>query len=401
MIAFAPEAEAATEVHDAFPSIPLPVRPSRILVLSVSAGAGHLRAAEALRSHAALRGAHVTAVHINVMEHVPAAFRRLYTDWYISLVNRHPAIWGWLYRVMDDARPDDLLQRLRRRLERWSAQKLLRKIHAFRPDAIVCTHFMPAEILAHLPPKASLSCPVWVQVTDFDLHRMWVQPGVTGYFAASEEVAFRLRAYGIKADASHVTGIPLMPAFDNPPNRRECAHEIGLDPTRMTVLLMGGGAGLGRLEKVAARLLALDADFQLIVLAGRNVDALIALRELEPHYPNRLRAHAYTDRIERLMACADLAVTKPGGLTTSECLALGLPMIIHAPIPGQEERNADFLLEQGVALRANDAATLEYRIHHLIRHPEKLADMRRRAQAIGRPAAARQVLDTVFRHGER
>jgi processive 1,2-diacylglycerol beta-glucosyltransferase len=370
----------------------------RILLLSVSAGAGHMRAAEAIRSHAVAHHPDVDATHLDVMDYVTAGFRKLYTDFYIALVARRPALWGYLYQLTNDAQPDGMLQKLRRGIERLNTRRLLKEIASFAPDAIVCTHFLPAEILARLLRTARLSCPVWVQVTDFDLHRMWVQPHITGYFAANDEVAFRMRAHGIAPHTIRVTGIPLMPAFGNAPDRDACARECGLDPRRTTVLLMGGGAGIGRLDLVAARLLAIDPDFQLIVLAGKNADALAALQVLAKQYPQRLVACGFTDRVERLMACADLAITKPGGLTTSECLAMGLPMIVNAPIPGQEERNADFLLEQGVALKACDAVTLEYRVRHLLQNPDKLADMRAKAAALGRPAAAGRVLQAILAH---
>ena len=225
---------------------------------------------------------------------------------------------------------------------------------------------------------------------------MWVHEHMTGYFAANDEVAFRMRAQGIAASAILVTGIPIMPAFAQPLDRAECAREFGLDPQRITILLMGGGAGLGSLDTIAERLLALEANFQLIVLAGKNAQALSALQSLAEKYPGRLLPQGFTDQVERLMACADLVITKPGGLTTSECLALGLPMIVNAPIPGQEERNADFLLEQGVALKAFDSVTLEYRIRYLLEHPAKLSEMHDKAHALGRPTAARQVLDRVL-----
>jgi processive 1,2-diacylglycerol beta-glucosyltransferase len=373
-------------------------RRKRILLLSVSAGAGHVRAAEAIRSHANVHHPEIDATHLDVMDYVPAGFRKLYTDFYIALASRRPALWGYLYQVTNDAQPDGVLQKLRRGIERLNTRRLLKEIAAFEPDAIICTHFLPAEILAHLIRNARLSCPVWVQVTDFDLHRMWVQQHMAGYFAASEEVAFRMRAQGIAPRAVHVTGIPVMPAFGAAPARDVCAREYGLDPRCLTVLLMGGGAGLGRLDQVAARLLAIDPHFQLIVLAGKNAEALVALQSLVARYPGRLVACGFTDSVERLMACADLAITKPGGLTTSECLAMGLPMIVNAPIPGQEERNADFLLEQGVALKACDAVTLEYRVRHLLQHPAALAAMRAKAAALGRPAAARSVLDIILAH---
>ena len=371
--------------------------PKKILLLSVSAGAGHMRAAAAIAAHANGADANVVAIHLDVMDYVTAAFRKIYTDFYIKLVNRAPGLWGYLYHASNEAEPDSSMERMRRALERLNTRALLRQIASFAPDAIICTHFLPAEILSRMIRKHGFSCPVWVQVTDFDLHRMWVHEHMSGYFAATEEVAFRMRAQGIAAAQIHVTGIPIMPAFGAAPERTLCARELGLDPALPTIVLMGGGAGLGSLDTVAAGLLALDGAFQLIALAGKNVQTLAALQALALRYPGRLVPMGFTDQVERLLACADLVITKPGGLTTSECLAMGLPMIVNSPIPGQEERNADYLLEQGVALKAFDRVTLEYRVQQLLAHPERLAAMRVKARALGRPDAARAVLATVMR----
>jgi processive 1,2-diacylglycerol beta-glucosyltransferase len=238
--------------------------------------------------------------------------------------------------------------------------------------------------------------PVWVQVTDFDLHRMWIIPDMTGYFAASDEIAFRLRAAGIAPDAAHVTGIPIVPAFLASRDRAACAAGFGLDPHRATFLLMGGGAGIGALADVAERLLALPGDFQLVVLAGRNVETLAALNTLAERHGDRLFPHGFTREVANLMTCADLAITKPGGLTTSECLAMRLPMIVYSPIPGQEERNADYLTERGAALKAHDVLALEFRVGQLQHSPMLLAQMRERARALGRPRAAEHVLQIAL-----
>lgn len=369
----------------------------KILLLSVSAGAGHVRAAEALRSAAAaMDGAAPLAHHLDVMDFVSTAFRKVYTDFYIKLVNKAPTLWGYLYQLTHEAEPDSTMERLRRGIERLNTRSLLREIADFQPDAIICTHFLPAEILSRAVADGKLHCPLWVQVTDFDLHRLWVQPHISGYFAANDEVAFRMQRQGIAAETIHTTGIPIMPAFSAHLERSCCAAEYGLDPGRRTILMMGGGAGLGRLEMVAQRLLELPFDFQLIVLAGRNAEVLHALKQLAMQHGGRLLALGFTDQVERLMACSDLVITKPGGLTTSECLAMGLPMIVNAPIPGQEERNADFLLEQGVALKAFDGDTLEYRVRLLLEQEHTLAAMSTRARALGRADAARIVLQRVL-----
>jgi processive 1,2-diacylglycerol beta-glucosyltransferase len=377
------------------PSV-MPAAPRKILVLSVSAGAGHVRAAEAILHQAQLHPANLVVQHLDVMDYVPAPFRKVYTEFYLALVERHPVLWGYLYQMTNEAAPGGSMHRMRSAIERINARALRRQNASFAPDAVVCTHFLPAELLARMVRRQRLACPVWVQVTDFDLHRMWVQEDMAGYFAASEEVAYRMRAGGIAPHKIHITGIPVMPAFSSAPGRQECARALGLDPGKAILLLMGGGAGIGGLPEVAERLLGLEGDFQLIALAGKNANALATLRSLATRFPGRLLPQGYTQQIERLMACADLAITKPGGLTSAECLAMGLPMVVNAPIPGQEERNADFLLEQGAALKATDPVMLEYRIGHLLRHPDKLAHMRERARALGQPHAARQVLDKVL-----
>lgn len=368
----------------------------KLLVLSVSAGTGHTRAAEALRSHASAAHGDVTAVHLDTLQFATPLLRMLYARFYIWLIRRSPALWSWIYRSTNMAAPTGLVHRMRRWGERLNCQALLAEIARSAPDAIICTHFLPAEILSQLIATGQLRCPVWVQVTDFDVHRMWVHKHMAGYFAPNQEVAFRMAGHGIAAEAIQVTGIPVMPAFARQPAGAACARALGLDPQVTTVLLMGGGAGLGSVHTVAAHLLAMPETFQLIALAGKDRAMLAALQALAARYPKRMVAHGYTDRIERLMACADVVISKPGGLTSAESLAMGLPMIVIAPIPGQEERNANFLIEQGVALQAFDLATLEFRVRHLLANPAKLADMRTRAKALGRPRAADAVLGAVL-----
>ncbi|KVV21287.1 galactosyldiacylglycerol synthase [Burkholderia ubonensis] len=368
----------------------------KILLLSVSAGAGHTRAAEAIRAFADSHPAGIEATHLDVMDFVSTGFRKLYTDLYIKLVSSQPALWGYLYQKTDEADPSAPSQKIRRAIERLNCRPLLAEIERQRPDAIICTNFLPAELLSREIRKARLDAPVWVQVTDFDLHSMWVVPNMRGYFAANDEIAWRMRARGMAPDAVHVSGIPIMPAFGQPLDRAACAAEFGLDPARPTFLMMSGGAGLGGLDVLATRLLEMDADFQLIALAGKNQAMLASLQALAAQHPGRLFPQGFTQQVERLMACADLVITKPGGLTTSECLAMQLPMIVNSPIPGQEERNADFLLEQGVALKAIDDDALVYRIRALLQAPERLADMRRRLAPLGRPQAGRFVLDRVL-----
>lgn len=372
-------------------------KPHTIAVLSVSAGAGHVRAAQALQAAAERGYPDIRIVHLDVMEWVSRLFRKIYAETYIDIVEHQPAFWGYLYALTDREKTDSPLRRLRMAIERLNTHKLNQALEDIAPDQVICTHFLPAQLLSRQRGKGRFQQAVWVQVTDFDVHALWIQPHLSGYFAASAEVAWRMIERGIPSSTIHVTGIPIMPAFGETLSRAVCAAELGLDPTRTTLLMMSGGAGVGGIERLAERLLRLQQDFQLVAVAGRNEALLVQLQALAVRYPDRLYPLGFTKTIERVMAVADLAITKPGGLTTAECLAVGLPMIVVSPIPGQEERNADYLLENGAALKAYDEGALTYRVNHLLSQPALLDRLRQNARQLGKPDAARTVLDTVLR----
>ena len=363
---------------------------SKLLILSVSAGHGHVRAAQALEAAVAAMPPH-QAVHIDAMNFVAAGFRKVYTDWYIHLVNRAPEVWSYLHARTDTTPHTATSQRLRRGLERLSAGALLREIRRERPDAVICTHFLPAELLMRERARGRITCPVWLQVTDYDLHNMWLVPGMAGYFAATEEVAFRLRARGIDSSLIHVTGIPVMPAFADAPLPVE-----GLDATRPVLLMVSGGAGVGDLASMVERVLGVASECQIVAVAGRNAATRAALDALASRHAGRVVPVGFTNEMHRLMASADLVVTKPGGLTISECMALGKPMLLISPIPGQEEHNASFLLEAGAAWLAYDAIGLELKIARLMSDRGKLAAMAAASHALGKPHAARDVLRLVL-----
>lgn len=368
---------------------------SRILVLSVAAGAGHVRAADALVAAAKAANPAMDAVHLDVLSLVPKDFRKLYAEQYIKLVEKLPELWSFLYARSDRPSRGTLLGKLKRTVERMNTRRLAAEIARVAPDAIVCTHFLPAELLSNERAKGAKLPPIWVQVTDFDVHALWVHPHVDRYCVASEEVAFRLADRDVPRERIVVTGIPVMPQFAAPLDRATCAAELGIAPDRFTVLMMAGGAGVGALDEIAARVLAGPRDLQVVALAGRNAPLLKRLQTLARKLPGRLFPLGFTTTVERVMAAADLVVTKPGGLSVSECLAMRRPMLLVSPIPGQEERNADYLLEAGAAVKAIDGATLEFKLARLLAEPGRLREMGEAAARIGRPNAARDVVELI------
>lgn len=367
-----------------------------IAILSVSAGAGHMRAAEAVKTAAEKYFPGVKAVHVDLMTLVNDIFRKMYAESYLSIVEKHPSLWGYMYRKSDQQDHDSAMNKVRRAIQRLNTGNFMTKLREIAPDIVVCTHFLPAELLSREISLGGWDKPTYVQVTDFDIHTMWLHEHMTGYFAATDEVAFKLADRGIPDYSIRATGIPIMPIFSEARDRAVCAAEIGVDPKKQTFLMMSGGFGVGGIDSLAERLLRLPGDFQIIALAGRNEQLLAALQKLAAAHPSRVYPMGFTRTIERVMACADVAITKPGGLTTSECLAVGLPMIVVSPIPGQEERNADFLLENGAAMKAYDPAALEFRVRSILKDPGRLTSMREHARALGKPHAAREMLTAIL-----
>ena len=197
----------------------------RLLILSVSAGAGHVRAAQAVEAAARTAQPPLEATHIDLLTLVPADFRRLYGQQYIKLVEKLPQLWAYLYSRSDRPSRDSLLGSLKRSAEKLNTRKLSAEIERLQPDAILCTHFLPAELLSRQRAKGRNVPPLWVQVTDFDVHALWVHPHVDGYCVASEEVAFRLADRGVPREKITVTGIPVMPQFSAPLDRATCARD--------------------------------------------------------------------------------------------------------------------------------------------------------------------------------
>ena len=371
-----------------------------ILVLSVSVGHGHLRAAQALEAGLKRWFPQHRAKHVDLMTLVPLLFRKAYKDAYLRLVQADPALWGYLYSRTDAIRKNSPLTRLLQKIESAAIKDLLDIIKGFEPDAVICTHFMPMNVLARWKSKGRMSLPVWVCVTDFVAHRFWLTPGQSGFFTATEEDAWRMGRRGLDGETIRAMGIPVLPDFIPPENpqqaRREAAKAFGFDPEKKTFLLMGGGAGIGDMRGVASELLALDSDFQLVVLAGNNKDMLQKLQELAAKTPGRLFPLGFTNEVHVLFRAADLIITKPGGLTTVECLAMGRPMLVYAPIPGQEEHNADYLLENGAALKAFDASGLVWKVRALLADEGRLPRLAVNAAALGKPYAARDILGAVL-----
>lgn len=369
--------------------------PRRLLLLSASVGAGHLRAAEALESACRLCVPGAEVRHVDVLTLTPKPFRRLYGTGYLDLVNHAPELLGFLYDRTDRPPRGRAGDRLRLAIERLNARRLSALLESFAPDLICHTHFLPAELVQHRRNTHQLRTPHAVVVTDFDVHRYWLCKGVARYFVAREENRVHLAALGEPADAIKVTGIPIDTVFSEPPDLPALRRKHDLPEGPPLLLVLCGGFGVGPVEAIVSSLWAQVRDARLVIVTGKNEALRAKLTRLAADAPVPTRVLGFTREMHEWMALADLATGKPGGLTTSEALARGLPLVVTAAIPGQETRNATMLFEAGAAISGENPHTLGYRVARLLGDPGRLAGMRAAARRLGRPRAAFEIAEEL------
>lgn len=366
----------------------------RVLVLSASAGAGHLRAAEAVEREITNRGLAEVVEHVDVLKYTNKIFRHFYSQAYLDLVNRAPEILGWLYDYLDQPWRNE---RLRIAFERLNTTPLVRLFEKFKPDIAICTHFLPSEIISSLRASDRVRFKNVVVVTDLDVHAMWLCRHYDGYCVALDETRVHLEKLGMPPEKIHVTGIPIDPIFTEPRDRAALCAKHHLEPGRKNILVSAGGFGVGPVHHMVSALEQLTHPAQVIVICGKNE----SLREELSQRPKgtgavRIVPVGFTREMDEFMSVADLFVGKPGGLTTSELLAKGVPMMIVNPIPGQEERNSDHLLEEGAAMRCNNLPVLGYKIDRLLADAGRLRQLSEHAKRLGRPRAAEAVVEVAL-----
>lgn len=382
--------ESATNIEEQ----PAPL--GRVMLLTGSIGSGHTRAAQAV-SEAMLRAdAAQWALVVDALAYASAPFRAIYRDAYIKLIEAAPTAIGWLYRSSDTVEGGAM----RRAVQRAALARLRRMIASDKPDTIVCTHFLAAELVSGMVERGEWTGTFAVVVTDLDAHAMWaVCPRADRWFVALPETVEILAGKGVPRERMVVTGIPIASAFSaRMPPRAELRERLGLARGGPMLLVSGGGVGASLLEKTLQQVLAMPIDCSVALVCGKNEPlrrraSNIVARRGESRV--KCTVLGFTDRMHELMHAADLSIGKPGGLTSSEALACGLPMAIAYPVPGQEERNSDHLLEWGAAIRLNSPESFGWRVAQLLGDPERLSAMRMAARARAKPFAAEAIVEEI------
>jgi processive 1,2-diacylglycerol beta-glucosyltransferase len=368
----------------------------RIAILHATAGSGHKSAAVAIARAIGTRAPGAQVREVDTLVFASRFYRSTYAQGYNAMAQRAPRLWGGLYWLWGQQRVNKSAGPAREALDRLALRGLVRVVERERPDAIVCTHFLPVEALYPIRGRGRLDVPLFVVITDFTAHPLWAYPHVDRYFVASDEVAAQLAGHGVPRERIEVSGIPVDPRFATTHDRATLRARFGFSNEKPLVLVMGGGGGVGPIEDLAERLASLPAAPQVLVLCGTNARLRRTIDGMAPAFAGRLRTMAFTTDVDLLLEASDMVVSKAGGLTCAEALVKHTPLVVYRPTPGHEVANANFLEAGGAAVHADSLDTVAATVSRWIADPAALQRARESAARMAKPAAAERVAERVL-----
>lgn len=370
-----------------------------LLILSTSGGAGHHRAAEALLEAARSSAFPLRAAHYDSLDFTSKAFKRLYSESYLAMVNKIPGLWGFFYSQAEKIPYSK--KGLLKIFDHFNYGRYLRSLRSLSPDLILCTHFLPFVSLSERDlMKEGLMAPFVASTTDFDVHQLWIDKRVRRYYVHDDETAWQLSSKGVDPALIGVTGIPVVSGFSRRTEKGIARRRLELPDNRFTVMILSGGFGVGHMQDITHGVTNLmgmftSQSFSLIIVCGRNEDLR---KDLEKRtFPRNIHTNilGYATNVHELMDASDILVSKSGGLTSAEAMAKGLPMIIVDPIPGQEMRNASMITERGAGVLAHDYHNLAFKLRQCIEDPGRLTAMRERTSSLSKPRAAETIIGDI------
>ena len=371
---------------------------SKIFLLYASAGSGHRSACEAVRQSILDLDPKANVTLVDVLQYMPRILSKLYSGGYIFVVSKYPMLWYFIYEIgsdLSDFRPTGFWHRL-------FYQSLLFRLFGFlkreRPACIISSHFLSSWAAGLYKLKYDNSCHVSTIVTDYGIHPVWISAGQDSVYVATEQLQAELLPFSrhLGTDKIIPTGIPIHPNFAHPKDIIGLKSKFALDPNRYTILVLGGMFASQNIRDILLWLAECRSRIQIVLVAGKHYPIEEEIKEQLIEKNIRYQIFGYIDFMDDIMAVSDLAITKAGALTTSECLSRGVPLVIFKPYPGQEVRNCDYFLEQGVAVRVDQLSGLSFKIDTILQRPGLLEAMKERALKVAQPFASEKIAKDIL-----
>lgn len=357
----------------------------KVLLLYISEDSGHHCASIAIERalHAHFPG--IETLNINLFNYTNPIMEKVINGAYMSVVKRKPEIWDYLY---DNPKVLRQVQKLREKIHKSNTGKLKTLLDEFKPDGVICTQAFPCGLIADYKKTFGVDMPLIGVLTDYAPHSYWIFDSVDRYIVPSPETGRKLIDNGIEPSKIMDFGIPLEAKFQNSHSKNDIINKLSLDKSLPIILIMGGTQGLGPIKELVPLLDRSHLKLNMIIACGTNKKLFRWLTRRAKHFHKKTVVLPFADNIDELMDISDIIVTKPGGITTAEALAKGLPMLIVNPLPGQEAMNTKFLLSEGVAVKAQEPADITVLLEELLYNRIKLRLMSDKAKSLSKPDSA-------------
>lgn len=367
----------------------------KVLIFYASFGGGHLSAANAIKQCIDENFEGFETQLVDCMLYVNKPINKISTTAYKEIAKKFPWAWGEVYSHSQKGP----LAHISNTSNNLMARKLLKLLNEYNPDIVISTHPFGSQMVSYLKRKGRVNCKLATILTDFAPHEQWLvgKEQVDFFFVAHEKMRQGLIDNdGIPKDKIFATGIPLSNRFLKHYNKKNIMENFHLDAEKKVILFFGGGEfGLGRDKtiKILKSFIRHSEEHQIVAISGKNEKMKLAFENLvrEEHAENIVQVLGFTNQVPELMSIADLVVTKPGGLTTTESLASGLPIVAINPIPGQEEENAKFLEDSGVAIWLKKNDDYDAVIGNLLKDTDRLRKMKVNTKLLAKKNSTRDI----------
>jgi processive 1,2-diacylglycerol beta-glucosyltransferase len=366
----------------------------RILILTGNYGDGHIQVAQALHDAIHIRFSELEPVIYDLMEFVHPRFNHVSRYLFLQGVKKFPMVYGYLFQK---TRRMNTLTKIMKTMFSSGVGRTIKLIEDIQPTVVVSTFPLAAAVMSKIKAYGLTNIPTVTIITDHTDHSCWIYPYTDQYIVGSNAVRQSLIELGVEANQIADAGIPIRPSFSHEYKREEVAEKYGLNPEMPTVLVMGGGFGLiGNRNDTINQLEALSQPVQFVIVCGHNKKLRMQLNESLKGSQHHYHLTGYVNYVHELMAISDLMITKPGGVTTFEAIAMELPMLLYKPIPGQEQDNVKFLIRSGVAVDAQNYKDLSEGLSDLLNHPERLQEMRESSKRFHPKESSFASLDVIM-----
>lgn len=360
----------------------------KLLLISISAGSGHMRAAEAVKKEAVLNYPEFAVEHIDMMDYINSALKKTIIESYALMAKKLPELYGFFYKKTDTPKISHFTKTLSNFFNQFNCGRFFKYIKEYNPDHILCTHFLSVYALQPLQKNNNIKARISILTTDYYSHDLQIIKNIDHYFVSNEKISYHLIKSGIEPNNITESGIPVDSVFYQNKLTEALKKSYHIMPEDFNILILSGGKGLVDTGNIIKTLFDFKKPARIIAISGENRKLQEKLNSLYAPTHISLEVIGWTDKIDEYMRTADVIISKPGGLTTTECIVLGKPLIAISPIPGQEEYNACFILENNFGVVARNTSDLIYYLDKFDIWSKKIPNKKP-------PSAAKIILDKL------